>query len=71
LDIRRHLAKQIRVGLDELGGIHADRVILEAAMKKQAKHLKQTKKLKRVSWLVRTDRRRGTAIAKLPSGSAK
>jgi hypothetical protein len=40
-------------------------------MKKQAKQLKQTKKLKRISWLVRTDRRRGTAIAKLPSGSAK
>jgi hypothetical protein len=44
---------------------------VEVAVKKQAKQSHQKRKPKRFSWLVRTDRRRGTALTKLPSGSAK
>jgi len=40
-------------------------------MKKQSKQLKQKRKVKPFSWSVRTDRRKGLAIAKLPSGCGK
>ncbi len=46
-------------------------ISLEVAVKKQSKQLKQKRKQKPFSWLVRADRRRGMAIAKLPTGCSK